>query len=137
MAKHLTDEDIANIVGILDDWPMDSRLTWNKLVEACAHSLNIETTRQTLSKYSRIRTAFSEVKVIASPVHKRNAQAENRVPPSLKIAQERLEKKDREIARLKRENEQLLIQFHTWLYNAQISNVSIEQLNKPLPKVSD
>lgn len=131
MAKHLTDKDIDSVVDILDNWPTDSKLTWDRLVDAVKHGFQLETTRQTLQKQVRIKQAFSEVKAIVSGATKAVGKS---VPPSLKIAQQRLEKKDREIARLQRENQQLLEQFHTWLYNASIAGIRIEQLNTPLPK---
>ncbi len=130
MAKHLNDKDIADIVEILDDWPTDSKLTLDKLVEAVEDECKFKTTRQTLMKQPRIETAYDEVKGIVSGQKTANKP---KLPPSLKIAGERLEKKDRKIVRLERENEQLLEQFQVWLYNASINNVSIEQLSEPLP----
>lgn len=130
MAKHLNDKDIMDIVEILDDWPTDSKLTLGKFVEAVEHECKFKTTRQTLMSKSRIETAYNEVKGIVSGQAKASTP---KFPPSLKIAGERLEKKDRKIARLERENEQLLEQFQVWLYNASINNISIEQLSEPLP----
>jgi len=130
MAKHLNDKDIVDIIDILDDWPTDSKLTLDKFVEAVEDECRFKTTRQTLMKQSRIKTAYDEVKGIVSGQTTANKP---KLPPSLKIAGERLEKKDRKIARLERENEQLLEQFQVWLYNASINNVSIEQLSEPLP----
>jgi hypothetical protein len=130
MAKHLNDKDIVDIIDILDDWPTDSKLTLDKFVEAVEDECKFKTTRQTLMKQSRIKTAYDEVKGIVSGQTTANKP---KLPPSLKIAGERLEKKNRKIARLERENEQLLEQFQVWLYNASINNVSIEQLSEPLP----
>ncbi|MFK0574009.1 hypothetical protein [Endozoicomonas sp.] len=131
MAKHLTDKDIDSVVDILDNWPTDSKLTWGRLVDAVKHGYKLETTRQTLQKQVRIKQAFLEVKAIVSGATAKTVSKS--VPPSLKIAQQRLEKKDREIARLQRENQQLLEQFHTWLYNASIAGIRVEQLSTPLP----
>ena len=66
MAKHLTDKDIADICEILDDWPTDTRLTWESLVEAIEHDLKFKTTRQTLEKKARIINAKKVVKGIVS-----------------------------------------------------------------------
>lgn len=130
MAKHLTDKDISDVVDILDDWPTDSKLTWNMLVEAIEHEYRYKTTRQTLQKQVRIKTAFQEVKDIVSGKATTNKP---KLPPSLKVAGERLENLQRKIDRLERENQQLLEQFHVWLYNAHRFGVTIEQLNEPLP----
>lgn len=134
MAKHLTDKDIDNIVELLDDWPVDSKLTWERLVEAVKISYNLITTRQTLQKQSRIKTAYREVKkIVAGNSPMASGKHVKSLPPSLKVAAERLEKKERNIERLERENQKLLEQFHTWLYNATQHGMTIEQLNESLP----
>ncbi|AZG34588.1 hypothetical protein [Shewanella psychromarinicola] len=130
MAKHLTDKDISNVVETLDDWPVDSKLSWDRLVEAVKHEHKIETTRQTLQKQIRIKTAFHEVKGIVSG---KVLSSRPKLPPSLKIASERLETQKRTIERLERENRQLLEQFHVWLYNAHRFGVKVEQLSEALP----
>lgn len=133
MAKHLTDEDIKNVVELLDDWPTDSRLTWDSLIEAVEHDYKLKTTRQTLSKQSRIKTAFTEVKAIVSGNTSKVKNVTQSLPPSLKIAAERLDSLKRRNERLEAENNRLLEQFHTWLYNAHIHGVTPEQLNQSLP----
>ncbi|KJG12890.1 hypothetical protein [Photobacterium iliopiscarium] len=130
MAKHLTDKDISNVVEVLDDWPTDSKLSWDRLVEAVEHEYKFKTTRQTLQKQNRIKTAFQEVKSLVSGKVPSNKP---KLPPSLKVAAERLEKQQREIERLKRENQQLLEQFQVWLYNAYRHGVTIDQMNESLP----
>ena len=66
MSKHLTDEDISNICELLDDWPTDSKLTWHRLAEAVAHDYKLAITKQALQKQMHIKSAFAEVKAIAS-----------------------------------------------------------------------
>ena len=131
MGKHLDDKAIEDIVELLDDWPVDGKLTWDRLVDSVDQSLKIKTTRQTLEKQARIKQAFKEVKAIISGSTAKSKRKS--VPPSLKIAQQRLEKNEREIERLKSENNLLLVQFHTWLYNANNAGITVEQLNNPLP----
>ncbi len=130
MAKHLTDNDIAGIVDILDDWPVDSKLTWDRLVEAVEQQFRFSTTRQTLQKYRRIKNAFDEVKALVSGTGTAKKQT---LPPSLKVAAERIEKQEKKIQRLEQENQQLLEQFHVWLYNAHAAGINLEMLNAPLP----
>jgi tryptophan 2,3-dioxygenase len=129
MAKHLTDKDIADVIDVLDDWPTDSKLTWDRLVETLEGSCRLTTTRQTLQKQSRIKSAFNEVKNIISGATRKKTAG---LPPSLQIASERISKQQRTIERLEAENNQLLEQFHTWLYNATRGGITIEQLNDPL-----
>ncbi|EIO3707134.1 hypothetical protein U0N67_003955 [Vibrio parahaemolyticus] len=134
MAKHLTDKDINDIVELLDEWPVDSKLTWDLLVASVKDSFNLTTTRQTIQKQARIKAAFKEVKDITSG-RARGIKKRASVP-SLKVAQERLDTKDRKIERLERENRQLLEQFVRWVYNASLYGLTPEQLNEPLPKKS-
>lgn len=133
MAKHLTDKDISNVCELLDDWPTDAKLTWDRLVEAVAHDYKLTTTRQTLQKQARIKNAFSEVKAIVSGNTPKAATRNRHLPSSLKVAADQLEKKERTIKRLEAENNRLLEQFHTWLYNANQHGLTFEQLNEPLP----
>lgn len=130
MAKHLTDKDISDVVDLLDDWPLGSKLTWDRLVEAFEHAHNVITTRQTLQKQNRIKIAFQEVKDIVSG---KAALNKPKLPPSLKIASERIESQQRKIERLEDENRRLLEQAHTWLYNAHRFGITIEQLSESLP----
>ncbi len=135
MAKHLTDLDISNICELLDGWDTDYKLTWDKLVGAIKHELNITTTRQTLNKYTRITKAFVEVKSIVNRVSsgkKSNVQTA-KTPASLKIAQETIDRQNNTIQRLERENNELLEQFHVWLYNASTRSITPDMLNTPLP----
>lgn len=132
MARHLTDNDIRNVCELLDDWPTDGKLTWERLVEALAHDYHLTTTRQTLQKQPRIKKAFAEVKAIVSGNSPKAFAYSKKRPASLKAAAEQLETKERTIKRLEAENHQLLEQFHTWLYNATRHGITIEQLNEPL-----
>ncbi|AWG77565.1 hypothetical protein [Vibrio parahaemolyticus] len=132
MAKHLTDTDISNVCELLDDWPTDAKLTWDRLVEAVAHDYNLTTTRQTLQKQTRIKAAYIEVKALVSGNSPKAAARKRQLPSSLKAAADQLETKERTIERLEAENSQLLEQFHTWLYNATQHGITIEQLNEPL-----
>lgn len=133
MARHLTDKDISNVCELLDDWPMDSKLTWDRLVDAVAHDYKLITTRQTLQKQTRIKNAFTEVKALVSGNAPKAVAARKRhLPSSLKAAADQLEKRERTIARLEAENNRLLEQFQTWLYNATQHGVTVEQLNEPL-----
>lgn len=134
MAKHLTDKDINDVCELLDDWPVDSKLTWDRLVDAVAHDYRLSTTRQTLQKQVRIKQAFTEVKtLISGNAPKAVASRTRHLPSSLKAAADQLEKRERTIARLEAENNKFLEQFQTWLYNANQHGISIDQLNEPLP----
>ena len=134
MAKHVTDEDVKEIVEILDAWPLDEKLTWEKLCEVVGSQLEFEKppTRQTLQKFVRIKNAFLDVKNYAS--EKYTVKKKKPLPASLKIAAKRIETLERQNERLEKENRQLLEQFVTWQYNAYRHGLKIEMLNMPLPE---
>ena len=52
MAKHLTDKDVAQIIGILDGWR--DKLSWEALCDACLPIIGTKPARQTLIKFVRI-----------------------------------------------------------------------------------
>ena len=58
VARHLTAQDRQQIVSILDGWPADSKLPWDRLLDRIGHHLGIAPTRQTLSRDPRIKLAF-------------------------------------------------------------------------------
>lgn len=130
MAKHLTDDDIKNIVEHLDEWDLTVGLTWDKLCEALHKSLGLGHTRQTLEKYSRIKDAYKSVKKHASGKKPRKKKI---LPSSLAAAATKIEKLERKNQRLNNENDRLLEQFLVWQYNAHIHGMKQAQLNQPLP----
>ena len=136
MAQHLTDKDIENIVELLDYWPLDQKLTWERLCQAIELQLELvpAPTRQTLQKYVRIKTAYDQCKKPKSTRVKSNPT--QKLPPSLKIAQTRIEALEAKNARLEKENAMLLEQFVVWQYNAHKYGLSITKLNEPLSKKS-
>jgi len=131
MAKHLTDNDIKNIVEFLDEWDLTVRLTWDKLRDALHESLGLDHTRQTLRKKLRIKEAFKSVKEHASGVIPKKKKT---LPSSLAAAGIKIEKLERKSERLTKENNGLLEQFLVWQYNAHIHGMKLAQLNQPLPE---
>lgn len=131
-AKNLDDKTIALIVGILDGW--SGKLTWGLLAEAIAKRTGAHYTRQALDKHARIKAAFQLRKErltgASRAMHKRKlSEAETEA-----LAQ-RYERLQAENERLVRENNHLLEQFQTWLYNAHLRGLTREYLNTPLPSV--
>ena len=136
MAQHLTDKDIENIVELLDYWPLDQKLTWERLCQAIELQLEFvpAPTRQTLQKYVRIKTAYDQCK--KPQVSKVKSITTQKLPASLKIAQTKIEALEAKNARLEKENAMLLEQFVVWQYNAHKYGLSITKLNEPLSKKS-
>ncbi|NRB38357.1 MAG: hypothetical protein HRU20_07790 [Pseudomonadales bacterium] len=133
MAKHLTDDDIHNIVSTIDAWSHNDKFTWGRLCERLESHCEIITNRQTLQRFSRVKDAFDLCKVrtkFGAPKKKKGAS-------SLAYAQKRIETLEAENGRLRRENDNLLHQFVTWQYNLDGLNISIKRLNRSLPSRDD
>ena len=137
MAQHLTDKDIENVVELLDYWPLDEKLTWERLCKAIELQLELvpAPTRQTLQKYARIKNAYDQCKK-PSKALKINVNQTSKLPASLKIAQTKIEALEAKNARLEKENNMLLEQFVVWQYNAHKYGLSIAKLNEPMSKKS-
>ncbi len=128
MAKHLTDQDIDKILGILDGW--HGKLTWDGLCEAASKRVGKRPTRQSLYSHKRLKKAYSDKKS-----RLKESIEEIKIPPSLVIAGQRIKRLEEENARIKKENSRLLEQFMIWQYNIYKHGLSEVDLSQPLPKI--
>lgn len=126
-SRHLTDKDVKKIVELLDGW--DGSITWEMLRNACTDSIGFAPTRQTLYSFTQIAGAYRLAKERA-----KEGVKDLKIPPTLAMAAQRIEKLTREVERLERENAALLEQFVTWQYNAHTHGLSYDKLNKGLLK---
>ena len=135
-APNLDDEGIERIVLVLDSWS-EPKLTWSLLIDYIHRSFNILYTRQALDRHPRISQAYQ--------FRKKNQRIQT---PEATPDDERIKALQIEVARLKRENNQLLEQFVRWISNVRrIEQKSWEhdwrehrdeirkELDKPLSKV--
>lgn len=128
LAKHLTDQDIDKIIGILDGWK--GKLTWDGLCEAASKQVGKRPTRQSLNTHQRIKQAYESKKE-----RLKSGLKGTKAPPSLAIAGQRIARLEEENARLKNENSRLLEQYVVWQYNAYRHGLTEEKLNVPLPAI--
>ncbi len=128
MAKHITDKDIERIVEILDGW--QEKPTWEALCDACMPIIGTKPARQTLLKFSRITSAYDACKK-----RLKEGLPTTSLPPSMRVAVERINRLEQENERLKRENAELLQQFVVWQYNAYAHGLSEHILKCPLPSI--
>lgn len=135
-APNLDDEGIERIVLLIDSWS-EPKLTWDILITHIHRSFNTLYTRQALDRHPRISQAYK--------FRKRNQVKQT---PEATPEEQKIELLEIEVARLKRENNQLLEQFVRWTSNVQrIDKKTWEQdwrehrdeirkeLDKPLDKV--
>lgn len=130
MAKHITDQDVEKIVSLIDQWDDEEKFTWDKLCGLAIKRYSIAATRQTLQSYSRIKSAYDDKKEDL----RANGKRKEKIPPSLSIAGKRIATLEAENSRLKKEQERLLSQFVVWQYNAYAHGITMDGLNRPLPK---
>ena len=130
MAKHITDQDIEKIVSLIDQWDDGVKFTWENLCGLALKRYSIASTRQTLQGYSRIKSAYDDKKEDL----RLNGKRKEKAPPSLNIAAKRIATLEAENSRLKKEQARLLAQFVVWQYNAYAHGITMDELNRPLPK---
>ena len=129
-ARNLDDRAIEQIVEILYGWS-SPKLTWDLLIQQIMLHLRSEYSRQALYKHTRIKEAFVARKLALS----NGDQADLR---ALTPDQQRIARLEAENERLKQENNNLLEQFHRWVYNGYLKQMDErmrEFMNQPLPGV--
>lgn len=129
-APNLSDKSIGAIVSMMDDW--NGKLTWDLLIARIKATTGIEYSRHTLMSRPRIAAAFNlrqaslRGSLPAVPGSSKDAH--------IQAALEQVERFKAKVNRLEHENNLLLQQFLTWLYNANSKGLTIEMLNVPLRK---
>ena len=58
MASHLTPKQIEEIVALIGDWPLGTKLTWEELLRLVVRRIRISPTRQTLARIPEVFSAF-------------------------------------------------------------------------------
>lgn len=129
-APDLTQDQIATALDELDTWR--GKLTWELLLDKLEVAWGHRYSRFTLSSYTEVSNAFAHRKDAlrgALPVSRGTPTDER-----LRAAMEQAERFKAKAQRLEAENNRLLEQFVTWAHNAERKGVTMDTLNKPLPK---
>ncbi|CAZ86842.1 conserved hypothetical protein [Thiomonas arsenitoxydans] len=129
-APDLTQEHIATALDTLDTWR--GKLTWDLLLDSLEAAWGYRYSRFTLASYPEVANAFAHRKDALKgtlPVS-RGTPTDERV----RAAIEQAERFKAKAERLEAENSLLLEQFVTWALNAESKGVTMDMLNKPLPK---
>lgn len=129
-APDLTQEHIATVLDTLDTWR--GKLTWDLLLDKLEAVWGYRYSRFTLASYVKVVDAFAHRKDALRgtlPVS-RGTPTDERV----RAAVEQAERFKAKAERIEAENNRLLEQFVTWAQNAESNGVTMDMLNKPLPK---
>ncbi|MDR3067163.1 MAG: hypothetical protein LBV05_16880 [Comamonas sp.] len=129
-APDLTKENLAKVLDTLDTWR--GKLTWELLLDKLEEGWGCRYSRFTLAGYPEVANAFAL----------RKDSLRGTLPPSrgtptderVRSAMEQAERYRAKAARLEAENNLLVEQFVTWALNAERNKVTMDMLNKPLPK---
>jgi hypothetical protein len=129
-APDLTDERITIVLETLDMWK--GKLTWEILLDAVETATGHRYSRFTFAEYPEIANAFTLKKdsLRGTLPRARGEPRDERVRAAITQADRYKAKADR----LEAENQLLTEQFVTWAINAERQGVTIDMLNRPLPK---
>ena len=126
MRQHLTPQDEARIIRLIEKWS-EPKLTWPLLVEACKIELNIDRVRQSLMALPAVNMAMKDRKAaLKAPTEKPGWVTD------IHQANERIAKLTEANQQLKAVNQQLLARFLTWQANADMYGVSPSMMDRPL-----
>lgn len=129
MAKHISNIQIKYILSVIDRWSEKEKLTWDGLCDKVAAGIGKRPTRQSLSSHTIVSECFNEKKDKL-----KRGDIKITKPANLKVAIQRIKRLEGENKMLSKINDKYLEQFLKWQYNAHIRQVTLEDLNSPLPK---
>jgi len=128
MTRKFHEKDIKMIVSIIDNWKK-KEFSWSLLCTACKPHLGKIPTRQALCKHIEIAIAYkTRKKSISLP------KQGLKVPGSLTLAAERINRLESDNKSLAYENTNLLLKIRKMHENAYRHNISISLLEEELPQ---
>ena len=130
MTRHLSKSDRKAIIDIIDGWPPETRLTWQRLIDRIDDRLGIHPTRQTLDRHAEIKLAYQ---------CRRNDAPRVQPSPSERILRQQVERLTAENSRLSGEVNLFRQMFLQWQNNLYQEGFTEEMLMKtqsePLPRI--
>jgi len=131
MAKHITGYDEKLIMKVINTWNDDEKLTWETLCDELINIIGKRPSRQSLSSHVKIADCFNSKKKLLKSVVTGTSVVK---PANLKIACQRIKRLEIENEALIALNNKYLEQFKIWLYNSHLKQITVDELNRPLPK---
>ncbi|XOQ11653.1 MAG: Transposase [Serratia liquefaciens] len=130
MAKHITGYDEKSITNVINNWNKDEKLTWDALCDKLVKIIGKRPSRQSLSSHIKVSDCFNSKKKILKLSIKETRSIK---PANLEIACQRIKRLETENEALIALNNRYLEQFKIWLYNSHLKQITVEELNRPLP----
>ena len=130
MAKHITGYDEKRITNIINNWNKDEKLTWDALCDKLVKIIGKRPSRQSLSSHVKVSDCFNSKKKTLKFGIKETCYIK---PANLEIACQRIKRLETENEALIALNNRYLEQFKIWLYNSHLKQITVEELNRPLP----
>ncbi|CRM69999.1 MULTISPECIES: hypothetical protein [Pseudomonas] len=132
MPRAFTPKEIKEIVGIIRDWPIGQKLTWDAICKAAESVLDFVPTRQAFVDKPAVTNAY-KIRKAAIASH-RDRLASVPMPKSLAAAAETIARQQEQINQLKQEIQGLADMARRFIHNGVLHGLKREQLNAPLPK---
>jgi len=127
--RHIRPAHVQAICNIIHGWEQP-KLSWVAVCEAAQSVLGYLPSRSGLSAHEMVTKSFQAKKSglkVAAPV--------SRLPNSRQQASAIIAARDAEISTLKLLQCEFEARFVRWQYNASVRNVTLEQLDTPLPEI--
>ncbi|MGC6655576.1 hypothetical protein [Pantoea sp. EEL5] len=131
MAKHITGYDEKLIMKVINTWNDEEKLTWEALCDELIKVIGKRPSRQSLSSHVKIAHCFNSKKMLLKAGVRETCFVR---PANLKIACQRIKRLETENEALIALNNKYLEQFKIWLYNSHLNQITVDELNRPLPK---
>lgn len=130
MAKHITGYDEKHITNVINNWNKDEKLTWDALCDKLVNIIGKRPSRQSLSSHVKVSDCFNSKKKTLKFGIKDTCSIKH---ANLEIACQRIKRLETENEALIALNNRYLEQFKIWLYNSHLKQITVEELNRPLP----
>ena len=127
-SPRLTNERIEIALKLLDGWT--GKLTWSCYLALLELDLGHKYTKAALLRHTRFKNAWDKRRWEENPDRNTEKSYGNH---GLQIALEEIERLEATIKRLENENNLLTEKFVVWSTNATNKELTIEDLNRPIP----
>lgn len=131
-APRLTNEKIDIALKVLDGWT--GKLTWDRYLAILELDVGHKYTKAALLRHPKFKNSWDKKRWEYQEEDNEGTQYGNKI---LKTALKKIESLEKEIERLKNDNELLTEKYVVWITNAANKGMTLDELNRPLPINTD